>query len=128
MRVSRAGRPVHHPQHFGAAGLQKTPNKTRGEYEEGDIEPCRVIPCDRCLDDLGCALHWDEAENGEDRLDDQRRTGHGNVERYEQKCCHPQPVIFPIDVKYRDDRAVAFSAGGEGAKRRPKPLQSDQPS
>jgi hypothetical protein len=45
MRVSRAGRPVHDPQHFGAASLQKAPNKQCGEHEEGDaITPPKLMP------------------------------------------------------------------------------------
>jgi hypothetical protein len=63
MRVSRAGRPVHHSQHCGATSLQKAPNKVRGEYEEGDIEPGRVVPYHRCLNDLCCVLRWDEADD-----------------------------------------------------------------
>src|SRR5438132_1446007 len=38
------GRPVHHPQHFRAAGLQESPHQHGRENQEGDVEPGRVVP------------------------------------------------------------------------------------
>ena len=48
----RLGRLVHHAQHFWTTGFQKTQYKERGQTEEHDVEPSRVIPRDVSLYDL----------------------------------------------------------------------------
>jgi hypothetical protein len=47
---------VHHPQHPWATGTDETPHEHGGQHEENDVEDRRVVPGDRCLDDLGIAL------------------------------------------------------------------------
>jgi hypothetical protein len=54
--AGRFGRAVHHPQHFGAAGLRESPHEQGRETQEGDVEPGRVISLDGRFDDARVAF------------------------------------------------------------------------
>ncbi len=57
-----ARRFVHHPQHLDAAGRDEPPYQKDCEKKKPDIEPCRVVPRNRCFDDAGLTLVRNETK------------------------------------------------------------------
>jgi hypothetical protein len=70
MGMAGPGRPIHHAHHLWAACPQEAPHQQRGEDEEGDVEPGRVVPTDRGFDHASVVFRWNEAKRGEDQLYD----------------------------------------------------------
>ncbi len=63
MRFIATCRFVHHPQHLYAAGRDEPPYQKGREEKKPDIEPCRVVPRDRCFDDAGLTLVGNETKD-----------------------------------------------------------------
>src|SRR5215469_9754664 len=84
MRMAGPGGPVHHSQHVRTACVEEPPDKDASKNQKYDVEPCRVVPGDGRLGDCGGALPGNETEQPENCLDDQRGSGHGDVECGEQ--------------------------------------------
>lgn len=102
---------VHHSQHLRSAGHHETDDEDYREYEKDDVHYARVVERDRRSGNCRRAMRRNESERLEEELDDECRSGHGGIERCQQKYRYPPAVVLSMDVEHRQHDQVGINEG-----------------